>query len=179
MDYPVSAVEAKKTGAHKYFTGKQCKYGHIAPRYAHNGQCIQCGKIAGRAARDTPEGKLYEKEYYKRIRSERVEQIMLQSAKARARKRGTPCTITHQDIVDAWPKDGLCPVLGIELKHNYDNGGGHSDNSPSLDCINPTLGYIPENIVVMSQKANLLKSNEIDPEVFRKIAVWLESAIKG
>ena len=179
MNYPKSGSEARKSGEHKYFTGNPCKYGHIAPRYAHNGQCIQCGKLAGSAARDTPEGKLYEKEYYKRIRVERAEQIILNSAKGRARKRGTSCTITQQDILDVWPKDGLCPILGIELKHNYDGTGGYSFDSPSLDCINPALGYVLGNIVIMSQKANMLKGNEINPEVFRKIATWLETNLKG
>lgn len=179
MDYPSSGSAARKSGEHKYFTGNPCKYGHISPRYAHNGQCIQCGKVAGRAARDTPEGKLYEKAYYKRIRVERAEQIMLNSAKGRSRKRGTPCTITQQDILNVWPKDGLCPILRTELKHNYDASGGHFENSPSLDCINPELGYVPGNIIVMSQKANMLKGNEINPEVFRKIASWLENNIKG
>ena len=175
MDYPKTAKEAKEINAHKYFTGLECKFGHISLRYTHNGQCVDCGKIAGRIARNTPEGKIYEKEYYRRIRTERVEQIMLNSAKGRARKRNMPCLITAKDILNVWPVDDLCPVLGIELKHNYDKSGGHTPNSPSLDCINPKLGYIPGNIAVMSQKANLLKGDEIDPEIFRKIANWIES----
>lgn len=179
MDYLKTGTEARKAGAHKYFTGLECKFGHISPRYAHNGQCVQCGKIAGRKARDTPEGKIYEREYYKRIRSERVEQIMLNSAKGRARKRNIPCSINSEDILNVWPTDGLCPILGIELKHNYDGTGGNKPDSPSLDCIRPALGYIPGNIAIISQKANMLKGNEINPEIFKKIAAWLELNINS
>jgi hypothetical protein len=174
MDYPKTGKEARKIGATKYFTGLKCKFDHISARYAHNGQCVDCGKIAGRNARNTPEGKIYEKEYYKKIRTERVEQIMLNSAKGRARKRNLPCSITQEDIIAIWPIDGLCPILGIELKHKYDGTHGSAFNSPSLDCIIPSLGYISGNIAIISQKANMLKGNEIDPIIFRKIADWLE-----
>lgn len=38
-DLPASRQQAK--GVFKYFTGKPCKQGHIALRYA-NGTCAQC-----------------------------------------------------------------------------------------------------------------------------------------
>jgi hypothetical protein len=174
MDYPKTGKEARETKSPKYFTGLECKYGHISPRYAHNGQCVKCGKIAGRAARETPAGKIYEKEYYKRIRVERFEQIMWASAKGRAKDRGVPFNISKQDILDVWPDDNKCPVLGIELKHNYDNNGSNSSNSPSLDSVDPLKGYVKGNIAIISQKANKIKNNETDPETFRKIANWIE-----
>jgi 5-methylcytosine-specific restriction endonuclease McrA len=34
--------EAKLTGAAKYFTGRPCKLGHVAERYASTGQCVNC-----------------------------------------------------------------------------------------------------------------------------------------
>lgn len=54
----------------------------------------------------------------------------------------------------------LCPVLHTPLK-----GGGlvvlKTDDSatPSLDRVDSKLGYTPDNIVVMSWKANRLKNN--------------------
>lgn len=36
--------EAKAAGHFAYFTGKECTYGHASPRYASNGQCIECSK---------------------------------------------------------------------------------------------------------------------------------------
>ena len=53
-----------------------------------------------------------------------------------------------------YPK--VCPILGIELDWGM-NGQQH--NSPSLDRINPKLGYIKGNVMIMSQLANMMKSN--------------------
>lgn len=46
-----------------------------------------------------------------------------------------------------------CPVLGIPLTI----GGKRSPSSPSLDRIDPALGYVPGNIRVISDRANRLK----------------------
>lgn len=77
-------------------------------------------------------------------------------AKARSKKRGWACDLTLQDIKDIYPKDGKCPVLGIELKQG---DGKVWDNSPTLDRIDNKKGYERGNIVVMSKRANTLKSS--------------------
>lgn len=38
----VTPTEAKALGLNRYFTGKPCKRGHVAQRYAPNGTCLQC-----------------------------------------------------------------------------------------------------------------------------------------
>tara|TARA_Y100000034_G_scaffold96183_1_gene117051 strand:- start:83 stop:640 length:558 start_codon:yes stop_codon:yes gene_type:complete len=58
--------------------------------------------------------------------------------------------------VTEYPK--VCPVQRIELDWNINGRGGH-DNSPSLDRIDPTKGYIPGNVMIMSSLANKMKSN--------------------
>lgn len=79
---------------------------------------------------------------------------MVANAKTRASKAGVPCTITPSDIVIP----DLCPVLGIPLYRQLGKKGG-CDNSPSLDRIIPEDGYVPENIVVVSRRANRAKSD--------------------
>ena len=44
---PRTHAEAKRLGVTRYFTGKACKYGHVAERAA-NGHCIECNRIADR-----------------------------------------------------------------------------------------------------------------------------------
>lgn len=39
---PSSREEAKASGSKRYFTGKPCKHGHIAPRYTINSACVVC-----------------------------------------------------------------------------------------------------------------------------------------
>lgn len=41
-DLPHSQVEAKAIGATRYFTGKPCPKGHIAPRFTANFGCGEC-----------------------------------------------------------------------------------------------------------------------------------------
>ncbi|MFL9943721.1 HNH endonuclease [Paraburkholderia graminis] len=41
----VTRAEAKASGKTNYFTGKPCKYGHVAPRQTVNGMCHACRAI--------------------------------------------------------------------------------------------------------------------------------------
>lgn len=78
-------------------------------------------------------------------------------ARARAKKLGLPCTITEADV----QIPSHCPVLGIELIR----GGWPPDNSPSIDRIVPELGYVPGNVLVVSFRANHLKSDATADEL--------------
>jgi hypothetical protein len=77
---------------------------------------------------------------------------MIQNARVRAREAEVPFTITKTDIVIP----SHCPILGIPL---FKGPRGGSDNSPSLDRIKPEQGYVPGNIIVISNRANRLKSD--------------------
>lgn len=79
---------------------------------------------------------------------------MLANARQRAAKAGVPFGITRADIVIP----SHCPVLGVELVRRIGRKGG-CDSSPSLDRIIPDLGYVPGNIVVVSRRANRIKTD--------------------
>ena len=74
-------------------------------------------------------------------------------AKSRAKKKDIKFTIKPEDIVI--PK--LCPVLGIRLR--FSSTGKSRDNSPTVDKFIPNKGYTPDNISVISKKANVIKNN--------------------
>ena len=86
--------------------------------------------------------------------------------KGQAKLKGKEFTIEPKDIPGVkieqsmegieYPK--VCPVLGIELDWNVKINGGQ-DNSPSLDRIDSTKGYIPGNVMMMSKLANGMKQN--------------------
>lgn len=89
------------------------------------------------------------------------------AAKSRAKKLGLPFTIEVTDITI--PEH--CPVFPyLELKVNKKHC---ADNSPSLDRIVPSKGYVKGNIVVISHKANTIKQNCTSKEL-RDVANWLE-----
>jgi hypothetical protein len=77
---------------------------------------------------------------------------MLWQVKARAKKYKIPFNLTHDDI----NIPDVCPILGIKLQIN---DGCASGCSPSIDRINPNLGYIKGNVAIISYRANTIKSN--------------------
>lgn len=79
---------------------------------------------------------------------------MLANAKQRAKAAGVPFALTLQDIIIPTH----CPVLGIPLVRQLGRQGG-CDASPSLDRIVPSLGYVPGNTVVVSRRANRIKTD--------------------
>jgi hypothetical protein len=48
------------------------------------------------------------------------------------------------------------------------------DTSPSLDKINPELGYVPGNVAIISYRANRIKNNGTAEE-HRLIADWMDA----
>jgi len=81
---------------------------------------------------------------------------MIQSAKARAVKYKIPFDIKIDDIII--PE--YCPLLEIKLERKpWGKGGSFQPCSPSLDRIIPENGYVKNNIIVISMKANAMKYN--------------------
>jgi hypothetical protein len=83
-------------------------------------------------------------------------------ARWRAKRDGVPCTVTFRDF--DFPR--FCPALGIPLRVAQ---GRVSDHSPTLDRIVPDLGYVPGNVIVVSWRANRIKSDS-SPSELRRIA---------
>ena len=109
-----------------------------------------------------------------KIKNERdnsdVARRMLYRAKSRAKKKGIPFDLELEDI----QVPDVCPVLGIKLCLKQGKKGYHPD-SPSLDRIDPSLGYVKGNVQVMSARANLLK-NDASVEELQAV---LEFLLKG
>ena len=89
------------------------------------------------------------------------EKRMLIDAKVRAKRRGMEFTLLPSDI--SIPE--TCPVLGIPLRRS----GKFCPNSPSLDRIDNTKGYVKDNVIVVSYRANSIKK-DATPTELRKIA---------
>lgn len=86
-------------------------------------------------------------------------------AKSRAKKRGLEFSITMADVV----VPDICPLLEIPI---HKKGYIQTDNSPSLDRIDSSLGYVPGNVQVISQKANTIKSTSTFYEFERLYINW-------
>ena len=85
------------------------------------------------------------------------------SARCNAKCKGREFSITIDDLV--WPE--FCPVLGIKLNYGVPTRGKHSPDSPSIDRTDANLGYVKGNVVVMSWRANRIKTDATNEELFR------------
>lgn len=91
-----------------------------------------------------------------------IHRRMHDSAKRRAKKANIPFNITIEDITEVFPKDWICPALGIKMEVAvYKN----NETSPTLDRIVPDYGYVKGNIMVISYRANGIKSNALPSEI--------------
>jgi hypothetical protein len=88
------------------------------------------------------------------------------SARDRATKIGLPFDI---DVADVIIPD-RCPMLGIPLSKGV---GRCQASSPSLDRIDPSLGYVRGNVVVISHRANTIK-NDATIEELSAVLRWLK-----
>ena len=85
--------------------------------------------------------------------------------KSSAKKRNIPFELTPYDLYHlSYPI--TCPILNITLKYNR---GAQQDDSYSIDRRDSSKGYTNDNIIVISWKANRLKSNATTEEM-NKIA---------
>jgi len=93
---------------------------------------------------------------------------MLRAAKNRANKENIPFNLDVSDITIP----DRCPILNIKLVQNSGKPGGKGD-SPSLDKIDPTLGYVKGNVQVISHLANMMKSSATK-EQLKLFADWVQ-----
>ena len=84
---------------------------------------------------------------------------MLKRAEKRAKEKNLAFNITVDDLLI--PE--LCPILGIKLE--VGSGKGPSDASPSLDRIDPEKGYTKGNVMIISMKANKIKSDVLVEDI--------------
>ena len=116
----------------------------------------------------TENGKKHRKDastaFRKRNRIKRVEETkswrrkyplrsILSGIKSKCKRKNIEFSILENDFL---PLPKYCPVLGIKLNWNNTK---QSNNSPSIDRINPNLGYTKGNSMIISWRANDLKRN--------------------
>ena len=185
---PTNRLEALAVGA-KLYISKPCKRGHNSYRKAENGQCCKCSSIANKER-----SKLTDLEKHKKMR-ERIDKQWNNSisgknakqrwkernpkwawvisavggAKTRAREKGIPFALTKEHVYSILTD--ICPILGYEFI--FIGNKQMSERSPSIDRINPKLGYVDGNVAIISVKANAIKSNASWEEI-EKVAKWLK-----
>lgn len=177
MIYPTTLKEAKVLQTKYYQTGKLCPHGHNSKRYTKSSRCVECvsekqktlGNKYAKKWRETHKetNKVKNKEEYRKQGKNYI-YLMWSRAKKRALEKNIPFSIDLNDIIIPT----VCPVLNVPFVIN-DSGRGPGDYSPSLDRIIPELGYVKNNIKVISFKANRIKS-DADVVDLKKVLEYVE-----
>lgn len=82
-------------------------------------------------------------------RAANPKRTMLNSARGHAKHDGVLFDLTIEDIIIP----DKCPVFGTSFT------SGQKEHNPSLDRVQPDLGYVSGNVRVISWRANRLKHN--------------------
>lgn len=85
------------------------------------------------------------------------------------KQRGIEFSLTLKQLKEIWT--GKCPILGLEITIGESGKGSH--NSAHLDRLDPSIGYVYDNVNWISGRANRIKYNATIDEL-KAIVQWVE-----
>jgi hypothetical protein len=165
---------ARKSGPSKRFgppTCRVCSYPLDKgkwleyPKKKWNWQCRDCLNAYARTFKAT------NTKNKKKWHRDNPERVIYTRAKSRAKRDNLPFDLELSDIVIP----SHCPVLNIPLVLAEDHVKG---NSPTLDKIVPSKGYVKGNVCIISHRANTIK-NDASQEDLEKVLAWLKEQLKN
>jgi hypothetical protein len=169
----VSRQEAREAGLKRYFTGAPCREGHVSPRYTKSNGCVICSAAAALAWQKMMycerADELRQRHRDKKLRHPVA--YMFRGVRSRAAKRGIQFTLAMSDVVIP----DTCPCCATKMEMRSGPAvNGPLPNSPSLDRLDATQGYVPGNVAVICWRCNNLKRDATADEL-RTILTWMES----
>lgn len=97
---------------------------------------------------------------------------LLCGIKNNCKRRGVVFSISLADVLPQF-EAGICSVTGIPFV--FDSPVHQSPFAPSLDRIDPSIGYIPENVRVVIYAYNTAKGIGTDDDVLRMARALLKT----
>ena len=76
-------------------------------------------------------------------------------------------TLTAEELLELIPKDLKCPVFGTKFSFGKGHNWKYKQNSMSVDRIDNNKGYHKDNVVIVSSKANTMKSSATLKELYQ------------
>ena len=96
------------------------------------------------------------------------------ASKRRARLKNLAFNLSSDYLEKIFPKTCICPILGYKMKVANINLG---KLSPTLDRINPRLGYIKGNVEFVTNIANLMMTSANGRDI-KKFVKWATKRYK-
>lgn len=87
--------------------------------------------------------------------------LVLRNSRARSKTKGLSFNLDLEYVVALWKsQDNLCAVTGVEFELDLPEGRTKTrPNAPSLDRIDPDLGYVKGNVRFVTYQANCAMLN--------------------
>lgn len=147
-------------------------YRHAARPDGLTPQCKDCMKQNAKARRDRGQERIVQREWRKQQRSNPNGRYRAGRLLAEAKQRAE-CSITMNWIAERISK-GTCEVTGIPFDLS---GHGYPPNcfAPSLDKIDPTQGYHPNNVKVVVWIYNRAKG----PNSFEDVLILAKAMVSN
>jgi hypothetical protein len=149
-----------------YAKGREHELAKARAYYAANRDRLRA-KSRARAVGKREEMRAYHKGWVLRDRQRRRALHLWRAAKVRATQRGLEFTISVEDLVIP----PVCPVLGIPIVVEASNKVA-LPGAPSVDRIDNSRGYTPDNVRVISFRANTIKRDSTLEEMRLLLANW-------
>jgi len=96
------------------------------------------------------------------------------SSKRRANSKNLPFNLTSDYLESIFPKNCICPILGYKMKVSNKSLG---KLSPTLDRVNPRLGYVKGNVEFVSNIANCMMTCATGKDI-KKFVKWATKKYK-
>jgi hypothetical protein len=160
-------TEARERGEFHYFTGKECKNGHIAKRKVANGECVECGRIWGRAMWERRREELNAKQRQKNIKYAERRKAYRERFKERDRAANNARNMKrYADTVNRTPKWADLE----EIKEFYANcpKGYHVDHIVPLRAKLASGLHTVDNLQYLTAEDNWKKNNNFEPYIETK-----------
>ena len=168
MNLPSTKKEAERLGAKRFFTGKPCSKGHIAPQYTLSWACCECKRIGKNEYRDKNIERLrkQDREYallnsdkrkentrrWKELNPQKCSAIS--SFRRAAQRQSVPPWLTEEDRGEIERIYALSQWMASVTGENF-----HVDHIYPLTSDFMCGLHVPSNLVVLSASDNARKSN--------------------
>lgn len=188
MTSPTSRKEAIAAGVPVFRTGKPCRRGHLSERQTASGTCVEClrlwriSKRGGEASKAYYEAnkdafKVNARRYQLTQKTERPWAGPIRTSRLRARERNLEHTLTS-----GWGKrtfNGVCAISGLPFRVDESGSPGPKPFSPTIDRIDPTKGYTPENSRFVLSCVNNFRGTMGDADMLIVAAAILIKSIRN